>query len=224
MTGWNKFLNEYGEELTRANILATQLTDEDFRWIKKEVVKAKKIGVKKNKTLAGHIKEEYAMPGINQSFNNFLLGNASTHEVFKMYNSRFNVNSENRPIYLDSFWVNYQKKYEFNPLHDHTGVYSFIIFVKIPYDLKKEENYFPEVATPYTEISLHPQGEQVQTSKLNFVNIDPNGQIVTKAVPADKSFEGKMFMFPSKQLHLVYPFYTSDDYRITVSGNIKVKV
>ena len=219
MTRWNEFLNEYGKELIRADILATQLTDEDFRWIKKEVVKAKKIGVKKNKTLAGHIKEEYAMPGINQSFNNFLLGNASTHEIFKLYNSRLNVISEHRPIYLDSFWVNYQKKYEFNPLHDHTGVYSFIVFVKIPYDLKKEENYFPDVSPPYTA-----EGEQKQTSKLNFVNINPNGQICTIAVPADKSFEGKMFMFPSKQMHLVYPFYTSNDYRITVSGNIKVKV
>ena len=219
MTRWNKFLNDVNHELVRADILATQLTDEDFRWIKKEVVKAKKIGVRKNKTLAGHIKEEYAMPGINQSFNNFLLSNASTNEVFKLYNSRLNIISEHRPIYLDSFWVNYQKKYEFNPLHDHTGVYSFIVFVKIPYDLKKEENYFPDVSPPYTT-----EGEQVQTSKLCFVNINPNGQICTTAVPADKSFEGKMFMFPSKQLHLVYPFYTSDDYRITVSGNIKIKV
>ena len=95
-------------------------------------------------------------------------------------------------------------------------MYSFIIFVKIPYDLKKEQNYFPEVSKTLDS--------RTQTSKLNFVNVEPNGQISTTTVPADKSFEGKMFMFPSKQRHLVYPFYTSDDYRITVSGNIKVKV
>ena len=40
----------------------------------------------------------------------------------------------------------------------------------------------------------------------------------------DKSFEGKMLMFPSKQMHAVNPFYTSDGYRITVSGNLKIKV
>ena len=216
MTGWNKFLEEMNHELIRCNILATELTSENFKWIKKEVVKAKKIGVKKNKSLAGHIKEEYAMPGINQSFNNFLLSNASTHEIFKVYNNRFNVLSENKPIYLDNFWVNYQKKYEFNPIRGHSGLYSFIIFVKIPYDLKKEQNYFPEVSKTLDS--------RTQTSKLNFVNVEPNGQISTTTVPADKSFEGKMFMFPSKQRHLVYPFYTSDDYRITVSGNIKVKV
>ena len=30
------------------------------------------------------------------------------------------------------WWVNYQKQYEFNPCHDHTGVYSFVIWLKIP--------------------------------------------------------------------------------------------
>ena len=28
---------------------------------------------------------------------------------------------------LNSFWVNYQKQYEFNPIHDHTGLFSFVI-------------------------------------------------------------------------------------------------
>jgi len=31
-------------------------------------------------------------------------------------------------------------------------------------------------------------------------------------------------MFPSQLIHAVYPFYTSDEYRISVSGNIKFKV
>ena len=40
----------------------------------------------------------------------------------------------------------------------------------------------------------------------------------------DKTFEGKMLLFNAKQMHTVFPFYTSDAYRITVSGNIKIKV
>ena len=36
----------------------------------------------------------------------------------------------------------------------------------------------------------------------------------------DKTFEGKMLMFDASQMHYVSPFYTSNDYRITVSGNI----
>jgi hypothetical protein len=216
MTGWNKFLEKYKYELIRCNILATELTSENFKWIKKEVVKAKKIGVKHNKSLVGHIKEEYAMPGVERTFLDFLLSNASTHEVFKVYNSKFNVLSENKPIYLDNFWVNYQKKHEFNPIHDHKGLFSFVIFVKIPYDLKKEEGYFKDMKKD--------ENNPIQTSKFNFVNIDPAGKIITITVPVDKSFEGKMFMFPATQSHLVNPFYTSDDYRITVSGNLKIKV
>ena len=40
----------------------------------------------------------------------------------------------------------------------------------------------------------------------------------------DKSFEGQMLMFPAPLQHIVYPFYTSDESRITVSGNIKLWV
>ena len=216
MTNWEKFLKDQSVNLFLSDIAAFEIPKKDFQWLKKEVVKAKKQGVKYNKSLVGLIKEEYSMPGVTTSFNNFLLGNASSHPTFEKFNSKFNVLSENKPLYLDSFWVNYMKKHEFNPVHDHKGLFSFIIFVKIPYDLRKEENFFIYVARGVSE--------PIKTSKLNFVNVAPSGKIITTSVPADKSFEGKMFMFPATQSHLVYPFYTSDDYRITVSGNLRIKV
>ena len=36
----------------------------------------------------------------------------------------------------------------------------------------------------------------------------------------DKSWEGVMILFPADTAHQVYPFYTSDDYRISISGNL----
>ena len=63
-----------------------------------------------------------------------------------------------------------------------------------------------------------------ETSRLNFVTVDSMGGVFANKVNVDKSFEGKMLMFPAKLPHLVYPFYTSNKYRITVSGNIKLKV
>jgi hypothetical protein len=36
----------------------------------------------------------------------------------------------------------------------------------------------------------------------------------------DKEWEGKIALFPAKLNHLVYPFYTSDEPRISISGNI----
>ena len=217
MTRWEKFIEQHDYQFFHFGIAAEEINKKDFNWLKKECAKAKKKGVSANNTLIGHIKEEYKMPGISKSLHNYLCSVASTHKNFDLFNKKLNILSENRPLYLHSFWVNYQKKHEFNPIHDHDGIYSFVIFVNIPYDLTEEENYF-------SEVSIKESKSEIQTSKFNFVNIGPDGKIVSTIAQVDKSFEGKMFMFPSKQMHLVYPFYTSDDYRITVSGNIKIKV
>ena len=42
-------------------------------------------------------------------------------------------NTQDRNVVLKSVWVNFQKKYEFNPLHDHTGIISFVIWIDVPY-------------------------------------------------------------------------------------------
>ena len=115
---------------------------------------------------------------------------------------------------MDNTWVNFQKKYEFNPLHHHSGVFSWVIFVKIPYNLSDEEDYF----------TTGDHGRK-SASKFHFVYpVNPiyeNGGITTALLDVDKSYEGKILLFPSFINHGVYPFYTSDDERITISGNMK---
>ena len=217
MTKWEEFTKQHDFQFFNFNIAAEEINKKDFDFLKKECVKAKERGMLYNKTLVGHIKEEYQMPGISKSLHTYLCSVASTHKNFESFNKRLDVLSENKPLYLHSFWVNYMKKHEFNPLHNHDGIYSFVIFVNIPYDLTEEENYFADV-------SIKESKSEIQTSKFNFVNINPDGRIVSTIAQVDKSFEGKMFMFPASQFHIVYPFYTSDDYRITVSGNLKIKV
>ena len=123
--------------------------------------------------------------------------------------------SENKPFYTASLWCNFQKKHEFNPIHNHFGLFSFVIFISIPYNLEKEEKYFNRI-----DRNKH----TTHTSKLTFINNTPDGGVLSTFIDADKSFEGKMLMFPAKQLHMVYPFYTSNKYRITIAGNIKIKV
>ena len=41
-------------------------------------------------------------------------------------------------MFLDNFWVNYQKETEFNPLHTHHGVLSFVAWMKIPTEWKEQ--------------------------------------------------------------------------------------
>ena len=111
-------------------------------------------------------------------------------------------------IFLNDIWVNYQYKYEFNPLHDHGGLFSFVVWMKIPYKLKEERNFNP----------VRNSGSPLSS---NFVFVDSTGN--SKTIELDKNFEGVACIFPSHYKHMVYPFYTSDDPRISIAGNISAK-
>ena len=161
-----------------------------------------------NYSLAGHIKEEYKYKDWPKFIDEFVLDKLKD-PLLDEWTKRQKQLTSNRPYVLNDLWVNKQKKHEFNPIHDHGGVFSFIIFLKIPYDLKDEANVFPKNSKNSTSCS-----------KLCFLVTDFIGEVQGIEVPVDKSFEGKMLMFPAKLKHQVYPFYTSDDYRITVSGNV----
>ena len=210
MTNWEEeqnYLNAHG-------ISTFDIPKEIFEWIKDNSYKAKKAKNSYNHELVGHLKEEYDLLKQNPPFSvvNYIASRAVEGPFFRDVLCKIGYLTDDLPIALDSFWVNFQKKYEFNPLHNHAGFASFIIFVNIPYDLKKEENYF-RVITP---------NSTKHTSKLAFLNYFPHdGSINMKPISVDKSFEAKMLMFRNSHLHTVYPFYTSDDYRITISGNLK---
>lgn len=174
-----------------------------------------------NHELQGHIKEEYSLNHIKEQFESWLLSLAQVWvDDNPGYLDEFEEvsKSSSYKLYLDNFWVNKQRKHEFNPMHYHSGVLSFVIWIKIPYDLNDETNYFPLISgtTDNDKTNFY-------TSKFCFVYNDVLGQIKQLPIPVDKTFEGTILMFPSNLQHTVYPFYTSDDYRISVSGNIRIK-
>jgi hypothetical protein len=200
---------------------ALEVPKVELDWLKKACAQAKKDGAKANTYLVGHIKEEYHFKKVEPHFVDFILSCLEL-PIAKQHSDSLSYLSDNKPFYLHDMWVNYMKKHEFNPPHGHSGIYSFVIFVKIPYDLKKEEKHFAQVKIKNsTHAYSHTDNH---TSKFMFLNTFHDGRIITKVLDVDKSFEGKMLLFPSGQLHQVFPFYTSNDYRITVSGNIRIKV
>lgn len=216
MTNWEKLIYEDANKyLSWRNVSAFELPQDIFLMLKQWVVQAKEQGECVNNLLLGHIKEEYKIKNYTQYFENYILNCCGDQSVYDSW-KHMDIMSGDRPLYLDHLWVNYQKKYEFNPPHDHSGVVSFVIFVQIPYDLKDEELCYPNIST-------HSKNRN-HTSKFTFLNPGSCGGFIVDPLDVDKSFEGKMLMFSSKQMHEVYPFYTSDDYRITVSGNMKFKV
>jgi hypothetical protein len=109
--------------------------------------------------------------------------------------------------------VNFQEKHEFNPLHDHTGVFSFVIWLKIPYLAETEKQFGPG------NNSRAPLSGQ-----FTFAYTDALGEIKKYDISADTTMENTMLIFPAKLHHEVYPFYSSDDFRISVSGNIGFQI
>lgn len=103
-----------------------------------------------------------------------------------------------------NWWVNYQKEGEYNPLHCHNGVYSFVIWMKIPTE-SKEQN------------KDSPSGTR---SNFYFTYLTATGDIDKYEYTMSSNLEGCMLFFPSKMSHMVHPFYNCSEDRISVSGNI----
>lgn len=178
----------------------TQLKS-DIEEIEKDFQKAKS----HNSMLAGHLKHQYSLTKDKKCFaqiENFLI-----NDFLEKYLNRYDFFDKGK-FHLYSLWVNFQQKYEFNPIHDHSGLISFNIWIKIPYDLEKEKNVFER------------NKDGPRNSMFEFYYIDTIGRIRVMTMPIDKDYEGVLVMFPAGLKHGVNPFYTSDDYRISVAGNI----
>ena len=114
-------------------------------------------------------------------------------------------------IELSSFWANYQKKHEFNPIHNHTGLFSFVIWLKIPYE--HEEQCKLPFLKDMPEESKNP-------GEFQFFALDAFGKIKNYGYRLGKEDEGRMLFFPSDLRHCVYPFYETDENRVSISGNL----
>jgi len=108
---------------------------------------------------------------------------------------------------LLSSWINLQVKHEYNPVHNHDGKLSWVIWLDIPYELTDE-------------LKLYPNANCQDVSMFSFVYTSTVGDIAIHRLPIDKTWEGRMCMFPARMNHSVAPFYTSDGVRVSVAGNL----
>lgn len=127
------------------------------------------------------------------------------NDAFK-YSQTFSLLSSDVPFYAGVPWLNIQEKNEYIPSHYHEGIVSYAIWVKIPYEIKDEFK-----GLPHTDQS---------TACFGMTYVNAIGDMRLERIPITKEYEGKILMFPSKLIHGVYPYYSSDESRISVSGNI----
>ena len=151
--------------------------------------------------LAGIIKEEYSYED-RKDYVDEIAQFLTVYDV--AYQKWKNETYKVKPEYiLNSLWINYMKKNEYNPPHDHSDYLSFVIFLKVPEEITKEQEEFV--------------GNSAGPGSLSFLYGEGNRQSIT--YQSVKPKERDIFIFPAWIKHYVAPFY-SDVTRISVSGNI----
>ena len=158
---------------------------------------------KVNKELVGAIEREYQLEKSKPYIFPFL------EEMGREYQKNWDYCQE-QYLKVDSLWVNLQKKTEYNPLHNHKGILSYVAWLDIPYTLKDEMNL---------EICKNSPNSK-NSASFQFLYTNILGNISNEIYRVENGWEGRIVMFPSKLLHVVYPFYTSNEYRISIAGNL----
>lgn len=160
--------------------------------------------------LVGMIKEEYAYEDYEEWFVPEFV------PLLKLYESVFakdwseTAKEIQRPFEMTKteLWINFTRCREFNPHHSHDGDLSFVIYLKIPKELREENKQTKAKhnnnGTGTIEFNY---GESLLFNKVGFSHLPD---------------EGDIYIFPSWLNHSVLPFF-SDVERITTAGNIHLK-
>lgn len=219
------FETETGDKILRPFSPPIFQTIVDTTFTKELIEKGRQLNIEENDhspRLAGNLKygrsyhytddyldkvEPYLTTYVERFFNGLYqqLGND-----YKGVNSLLQIHEDRhktRPgkVKLDSLWINFQNKHDFNPPHKHSGILSFVIYCQVPEEI----------------FSVNADSNSPKAGQICFLNGEPTTEIVGNEYPV-KPFDNLMFIFPSSLLHYV-PSYWIDAERITVSGNfIKV--
>lgn len=192
--------------LPNIGYLMAELSDEEFlpifneiKSIRTNMQKAKPL----NYALLGHIRHEYQLIQSHNHITNLILPLINKFDL----EQKGKQNTKYKSLIP---WVNFQKKTEFNPPHTHKGDYSYVIWINIPYNINDEKNVMPLVPEKNNAVAT-----------FNFHYTDILGNITHYSLPVDKTWEKKLIVFSSDLNHSVNPFYTSNEYRISVAGNFE---
>jgi len=215
-------INFHYETFPNFGFIKAVLSDEQIKPIKDEINFIKNNfdnATKANNFLAGNIEKEYKLKNSHSYIESLLLPLAQAYmgangykkyllEIQKKYT---NSKDELVNTRLIDAWVNFQSKHEFNPIHNHGGFLSFVIWIDIPFLIDDELK------------QLHVKDSNTKLAgNFSFMFTDILGHITPFPIGADKSYNNGLLLFPAELHHVVYPFFTSDKQRISVAGNFGI--
>jgi len=194
-------------------------TEMDYLWTR--IKAAEERDEDRRNTLAGQISASLVLDDLDNYFQENVL-DPLVDEYFKHHPSysqeirgnRMTLETKNSDfnILLDEWWVNKQKQGEYNPIHNHAGLFSFAIWIQEPAEYYEQNNHGNAKAS---NMPSH--------NKFSFHYSSIIEQMRSVMYPLGKQAEGTMLFFPSKLFHSVNPFFDNDGIRISIAGNMCVQ-
>ena len=194
------------KEFENYGYLITDIDENLLINVKNEIKKNQMISI--SDEVDGHVSGTYSLKDSLSDLENIVMPYLIEYD--KHYNyikTNYSTLTDNLSIVMNDAGVSFQNKHEFNPAHRHPGLMSFIIWLDIPY-------------TRDDEIKLSP-GKSKRNKSGSFTMYYTNsiGDIETKDILLDESYNNKMLLIPSKIKHSVSPFYSTEKTRVSVAGN-----
>lgn len=163
-----------------------------------------------NQELVGVIDREYHLKTSRDHVDRLVQPLAEQYIDHFHYERKINrLGLKPRGMVLGALWANFQQPGEYNPLHQHDGLFSFVLWLDIPYSLEQERATGPGQRADYK-----PNGD------FHFHYTDSLGTIKTHIMGVDHTWNGRLCLFPAELHHVVYPYYSTTSQRITLSGNL----
>lgn len=201
---------EYVELSYGIGYVISDLPKDIKKLINKHAIKAREAKISHAHGLVGQIQEEWAIP-FDPDLVSFVDYLSELATVYEQNTGKEEAPEGTRKVFPHiKFWLNHQKKTQFQPAHTHDGKYSFVIWLKIPYKIEDE------FSLPFVK-----EAKEKTPGCFCFLTPTPfSHHIHQTRILADNTHEGKVILFPADLTHMVYPFYTSDKDRISIAGNL----
>ena len=146
-------------------------------------------------------KQQWMLIDDDNRFQKEVLG-----KVIQQYIEDFGIPHRLRTTHIheltfQKFWANYTGKGEYQALHQHDAIFSFVVWLKIPSCAKEEQE---------SKDGMHPDaGDFVLTYN------DITGSVRKVNWKLEQQYnEGHMLIFPSDLFNAVYPHYLTDEKRL----------
>ena len=194
-------------------VLQTKITSEFLEELLKRGKESRKSGKSAKEVLAGRIEDEF----FYEDLDDWLM--PSMHPYVETYMELVNQwagvdcfahltqNNASAEWNMDMAWINFQKRYEYNPPHNHPCDLSFVAYLNVPDEIRQEQKKLGEsgrTAKQAPGVIYFDYGEQLPFSVKSMGRFPENGDL---------------FLFPGWLKHHVHAFKSNVE-RISASGNI----